>query len=60
MVAAGIHQVLEEKCITYPVERINRQILSIELRIEACIAFEACIADQGRNCFHFSFFISNL
>ena len=47
MTAAGIRQVVEEEWITYPVERINRHILSMERRIEACIA------DQGGNCFNF-------
>jgi len=47
MTAAGIRQVVEEEFITYPVERINPHILSMERRIEACIA------DQGGNCFNF-------
>ncbi|RPA94494.1 hypothetical protein L873DRAFT_1701173, partial [Choiromyces venosus 120613-1] len=47
MTASGIWEVVEQVWQNYPIERINHYILSM---IE-CI--EACIADEGGNCFNF-------
>ncbi|KAG0133733.1 hypothetical protein HOY82DRAFT_603593 [Tuber indicum] len=45
--ASGIRQIVEEQWATYPRERINRHILSMPDRIEACIK------DEGGNSFNF-------
>ena len=50
LLAAGIRQVVEDEWVNYPLERIDSHILSMERRIEACIA------DEGGNCFNFLIF----
>jgi len=47
MRASGIRRIVESEWQNYPVERINRHILSMPGRMEACIA------DGGGNCFNF-------
>ncbi|KAG0135206.1 hypothetical protein HOY82DRAFT_600982 [Tuber indicum] len=45
--ASGIRQIVEEQWATYPREKINRHILSMPDRIEACIK------DEVGNSFNF-------
>ena len=45
--AAGIRMVVEEEWLRYPIERINQHTMSMQSRIEACIA------DGGGNSFNY-------
>ncbi|PWW80925.1 hypothetical protein C7212DRAFT_162141 [Tuber magnatum] len=47
LTAAGIRRIVKEDWANYSLERIKFHILSRQARIEACIA------DEGGNCFNF-------